>query len=111
VVGSGGRRGENAQGAPALLILERRGRGVPAVPHGVGSKDGPSKATRPAAGLMFGKPPVPNTAITLFLACVSRFRHGKQPPLGPFTSQYKASASINTISGLSQTFGRARRVD
>jgi hypothetical protein len=64
VVGSGGRKVENAQGAPALLILERRGRGVPAGPHGVGSKDGPSEATRPAAGLMFCKPPVPNTAIT-----------------------------------------------
>jgi hypothetical protein len=56
-VEGGGERGERTH-----LILE--GRGVPAGPHGVGSKDGPSEATRPAAGLMFCKPPVPNTAIT-----------------------------------------------
>jgi hypothetical protein len=41
---SGGRRGENAQGALAFLILERRGRGIPAGLHGVGSKAGPSEA-------------------------------------------------------------------
>jgi hypothetical protein len=66
MVGSGGRRGENAQGAQALLILERRGREslLDRMVSVQSSTDGSSEATRPAAGLMFCKPPDTNTAIT-----------------------------------------------